>query len=185
MGVHVPQGEGAVSGVVSGIFGIFVQYFIMATYGYTDILIDDRLVCEKLTIFPYAKYIVEFCVWLAFLWYSQVQDWSGGWRKIYVQKRNTTHATWPLPQQQQLAAAGGHFSSGTVDTCRVSRNKIAHLKVSPGRITWRKRVMLFYPPRSDALFSNYFEDLFKTRSCDSTTAVAYFQTSWYWRKTPF
>ena len=37
---------------------------------------------------------------------------------------NTTHAaTWPLLQQQQ-AAAGGHISSGTVDTCRVSRNEI-------------------------------------------------------------
>jgi len=47
----MPQGKGAVSGVVSGIFGIFVQYFPMATYGDTDILIDDRLVCEKLTIF--------------------------------------------------------------------------------------------------------------------------------------
>jgi len=35
-------------------FGIFVQYFTLATYGYTDILIDDRLVCENLTIFPYA-----------------------------------------------------------------------------------------------------------------------------------
>jgi len=32
-----------------------------------DILIADRLVCEKLTIFPYADYIVEFCVELAFL----------------------------------------------------------------------------------------------------------------------
>jgi len=48
-------------------FGIFVQYFTTATYVYTDILIDDRLVCEKLTIFPYAEYIVEFCVRLAFL----------------------------------------------------------------------------------------------------------------------
>ena len=26
------------------------------------VLIDFRLVCEKLTIFPYAEYIVEFCV---------------------------------------------------------------------------------------------------------------------------
>jgi len=48
----MPQGEGAVSGVVSG---IFVQYFTMATYGHTDILIDDRLVCEKFTMFPYAE----------------------------------------------------------------------------------------------------------------------------------
>jgi len=134
--------------------------FTMATYGYTDIVIDDGLVCEKLTIFPYAEFIAEFCVCLAFLRCSQVQDQSGGWREIYVQKRNTTNATWPLPLQQQ-AAAGGHFSSGTVDICRVSRNKIVRLKVSSGRITWRKRAMLFYLPRSDALFSNYFEDLLK------------------------
>jgi len=59
-------------------FGIFVQYFTMAAYGCIDILIDDRLVCEKLTIFPYAEYIVEFSVQLAFLRYSQVQDRSGG-----------------------------------------------------------------------------------------------------------
>ena len=31
------------------------------------VLIDDRLVCEKLTIFPYADYIVEFCVEFTFL----------------------------------------------------------------------------------------------------------------------
>jgi len=43
-------------------FGIFIQYFTMATYGYTDILIDNRLVCEKLAVFPYAPYTVEFCV---------------------------------------------------------------------------------------------------------------------------
>ena len=30
-------------------------------------MIDDRLVCEKLTIFPYAECIVEFCGGLAFL----------------------------------------------------------------------------------------------------------------------
>jgi len=63
--------------------------------------IADRLMCEKLTIFPYANYIVEFCVKLAFLSYSMVQDRSGGWREIYVQKRNTTHATWRLPYSQQ------------------------------------------------------------------------------------
>ena len=30
------------------------------------VLIDDRLVCEKLAVFPYARYIVEFYVELAF-----------------------------------------------------------------------------------------------------------------------
>jgi len=48
-------------------FGIFVQYFTMATYGYNDILIDNRLLCEKLAVFPYAQYTVEFCVELPFL----------------------------------------------------------------------------------------------------------------------
>ena len=39
----------------------------MPIYGYTDILIDDRLVCEELTIFPYAEYIVEFLYdWLSY-----------------------------------------------------------------------------------------------------------------------
>ena len=33
-----------------------------------------RLVCEKLTIFPYAECTVEFCEGVAFLRYSQVQD---------------------------------------------------------------------------------------------------------------
>jgi len=31
------------------------------------VVIDFRLVCEKLTAFPYAKYIVEFCGSVAFL----------------------------------------------------------------------------------------------------------------------
>jgi len=34
-------------------------------------------VCEKLAVFPYARYTVEFCVEFPFLWYSQVQDRSG------------------------------------------------------------------------------------------------------------
>jgi len=33
----------------------------------SDVLIDDQLVCEKLTIFPNAECIVEFCEQLAFL----------------------------------------------------------------------------------------------------------------------
>jgi len=50
----VPEEEEAVSGMVSGIFRHFCQKCI-------------RLVCEKLAVFPYARYIVEFCVELAFL----------------------------------------------------------------------------------------------------------------------
>ena len=57
MEVHVPQGEGAVSGLVSGKFGI------CACVGFNAR--DDaekciRLVCEKLAVFPHAQYTVEF-----------------------------------------------------------------------------------------------------------------------------
>ena len=45
----------------------------------------------KLTVFPYACYTVEFCVEFSFLWYSQVQDLSGGWREIHV--KNVTKQT--------------------------------------------------------------------------------------------
>ena len=60
----MPQKEGAVSGMVSGIFR---NLRCILFNGGNDVLIDDRLVCEKLTVFPYADYIVEFCVELAFL----------------------------------------------------------------------------------------------------------------------
>jgi len=60
----VPQWEGAVSGMISGNFRHFRPILFN---GGNDVLIDDRLVCEKLTIFPYADYIIEFCVELAFL----------------------------------------------------------------------------------------------------------------------
>ena len=49
MKVHVPQGEGAVSDMVSGIFRNFGSIVFNRENG---VLIDDRLVCEKLTIFP-------------------------------------------------------------------------------------------------------------------------------------
>jgi len=71
MEVHVPPGEGAVSGTVSVIF--------RHIYGRSDVRNTCiRLVCEELAVFPYARYIVEFCVELAFLRHSQVQDRSGG-----------------------------------------------------------------------------------------------------------
>jgi len=66
-GIHVLDGsprasrEGAVSGMVSGIFR-HLRHILFN--GRND---DDRLVCEKLTIFPYAEYILEICVELAFL----------------------------------------------------------------------------------------------------------------------
>ena len=31
------------------------------------VMIDDRLVCEKLAVFPYARYTVEFCIKFSFL----------------------------------------------------------------------------------------------------------------------
>jgi len=56
--------EGAVSGMVSDIFFKFWSYCLQYQ---SDVLIDDQLVCEKLTTFPYAENIVEFCERLAFL----------------------------------------------------------------------------------------------------------------------
>jgi len=71
------------------------------------VLIDFRLVCEQLTIFPYAEYIVEFSVRVAFLWYSQVQDRSGGWREIHVQNvtLNTRELRAVAGQRQPIAVA--------------------------------------------------------------------------------
>jgi len=118
------------------------------------VLIDFWLVCEKLTIFPYAEYIVEFCVRVAFLWYSQVQDRRRGWHEIHVQKRNSKHKRascrsgpvavyscrhirWPRPTSPRTVAS----------TCQGCAIPVICYS--------------FYPPRSDALFSNYFEeDLF-------------------------
>jgi len=63
----VPQGEGAVSGMVFGIFQIFSCIDLNFEQRNGMVLIDFRLVCEKMTIFPYADYVVEFCAGLAFL----------------------------------------------------------------------------------------------------------------------
>jgi len=71
------------------------------------VLIDFRLVCEKLTIFPYAEYIVAFCVRVAFLWYSQVQDRSQVDAKFMC--KDVTLNTRELPaaagQRQPIAVA--------------------------------------------------------------------------------
>ena len=46
----------------------FRVYGIQWTNGILiTVMIDDQLMCEKLTIFPYAKYTVEFCVKFPFL----------------------------------------------------------------------------------------------------------------------
>jgi len=42
-----------------------------------------RLVCEKLTLFPYGQDTVGNAVLLAFWWYSQFQDRSGGFGVMY------------------------------------------------------------------------------------------------------
>ena len=54
----MPQGEGSVSGMVSGIFR-HLHHILFN--GRNNVLIADRLVCEKLAIFPYAEYIIEMC----------------------------------------------------------------------------------------------------------------------------
>jgi len=60
----VPQGEGAVFGIVSGIFRRLHMHCFNRQHDAEKCI---RLVCEKLKIFPYADCIVEFCVRLAFL----------------------------------------------------------------------------------------------------------------------
>ena len=42
------------------------------------VMIDDRLVCEKLAVFLYARYTVKFSVKFPFLGHSQVQDRTWG-----------------------------------------------------------------------------------------------------------
>jgi len=56
MGVHVPQGEGAVSGMDSSIFGIGT---CIGFNRRDDAEKCIRLVCEKLTVFPYAPYTLN------------------------------------------------------------------------------------------------------------------------------
>jgi len=54
--------------------------------GWNDVLFAEKciwLVHEKLRIFPNRQYIVENFILLAFWWYSQVQDRSGGWGEMY------------------------------------------------------------------------------------------------------
>jgi len=50
-----------------GCFWHFLEFTPYYFQWGNDALIDDRLVCEKLLVFPYADYIVEFCVELPFL----------------------------------------------------------------------------------------------------------------------
>jgi len=48
--------------------------------------------------------VVEFCIKFPFLWYSQDQDRSGGWREIHVQKCIKTNAARPLQRSDNAAA---------------------------------------------------------------------------------
>jgi len=60
--VHVSQEEGAVSGMVSGIFWHLRPIRLNER---NDVLFAEKciqLVCEKLTIFPYGQYIVGIYV---------------------------------------------------------------------------------------------------------------------------
>ena len=53
--------------------------------GQNDILFAEKciwLVCEKLTLFPYGQDIDGNFVSLAFWWYRQIQEWSGGFREM-------------------------------------------------------------------------------------------------------
>ena len=90
MEVHVPQGEGAVSGVVSGIFRKFDRIVYNAEMAYWS-MIDSSV--KSWQYFP--TQITSLNSMLNSLSYdvvtSQVQDRSGSWREIYVQKRNTKH----------------------------------------------------------------------------------------------
>jgi len=91
-GIHVLDGcprtsrEGLFLAWFLAFFGIWAR---IRFNGRNNVLIADRFVCEKLTIFPYTEYIVEIYVSLAFLWCSQIQDRNGGWREMHVQKHNT------------------------------------------------------------------------------------------------
>ena len=72
-GVHVPQGEGAVSWIFWHLYPIRLNGWIGKTYCSPRNVFDW---CKKLTIFPYGQDIVGNIVLLAFWQYSQVQDRS-------------------------------------------------------------------------------------------------------------
>ena len=91
----MPQGEEAVSGLVSGNFGIF------ACIGFNRR--DDaekciRLVCEKLAVFPYARYIPLNSASYS-LSYDMVRfKIEEGWKRNSCAKCIKTNATRPLRQ---------------------------------------------------------------------------------------
>jgi len=64
-GIHVLDGRGR--GCFWHGFWHFSAFTPYCFQWGNDVLINDRLVCENLTIFSYIDNIVEFCIELAFL----------------------------------------------------------------------------------------------------------------------
>jgi len=69
-GIHVLNGSPHATRGRGCFWHGFWHFLALSPYCFqwgNDVLIADRLLCEKLTIFPYEDYIVEFFVELAFL----------------------------------------------------------------------------------------------------------------------
>jgi len=96
--------EGAVSGMVSGIF----RHRPHSLNRRNDVLFVEkciRLVHEKLAIFPCGQYIVGIYVLLAFRRYSQVQDRSGDSEEMYKNiTLNTRKMAIPAARRVRRAA---------------------------------------------------------------------------------
>jgi len=114
-----PQKEGAVLGIFRhlrpppiGLSGQNDAFFVQKCI---------QLVREKLTVFLYGQDIVGIYVSLAFRRYSQVRGRCWGLCEIC---KNVI-----------LISGADPIRSYSIKTCRVSRNKVSHLKVIPGRIT--------------------------------------------------
>ena len=98
-GIHVLDGSprasrgGVVSGMVLGIFRHLRMHCFNRRHDADKCI---RFVCEKLTIFPYADYIVEFLS--NSLSYDVVRfKIKVGDEEKFMCKNVTTHTTWPLP----------------------------------------------------------------------------------------
>jgi len=71
-GIHVLDGsprqwKGLFLAWFLAFFGICACIRFIWRNNVIDVMIADRLVREKLTVFPYTAYIIEICVELAFL----------------------------------------------------------------------------------------------------------------------
>jgi len=139
MEVHVLQAEGAVSGMVSGIFRKFGSIDFNRRH---DVEKCIRLVCEKLRVFSYAQYTVEFCVKFPFLWCSQVKI-EVGIEEKYMCKNVSK-------QTRVLITMRARRPCFSIDLDRT---------VNMLGLCDPSNLLLVLSPRSDALLSNYFEDL--------------------------